>query len=200
MKRTRWILPLVCLPALVISGAASAGWNPSAWMAIHVKPHGTSCTDGFPTFTSCSQITTTYWDTGDIDVIPVLYNLLEYTQIGIAMDWPAEWGTMSWVRCKGDGQIGTLTDPNTYARIYWSTCQHAWSVAPGYGWLYATGQGWVGSSVTIRSLVYDCQPTPDADRACPGWSGIGGVIGNDPCSASATEQTSWGRVKAIFGE
>jgi hypothetical protein len=200
MKRTWWVLPLVCLLALAMSGAPGAGMNANAWIAFHVKQHGTSCTEGFPIFTSCAQITTTYWGAGDIDVIPVFFNLLQYTQVGIAMDWPPEWGTMSWVRCKGDGQIGTLTDPNTYARIYWSTCQQGWSVAPGYGWLHATGPGFVGSSFTIPSLVYDCEPSPQADRACPGWSGIGGVIGNDACSESATDETSWGRVKAIFAE
>lgn len=199
MKQGWRLVLAVSLVTIVLAGAASAGWNPAAWIAFHIKQHGTSCTE-FPTFTSCSQISTTYLGTGDIDVIPVFYNLNEYTQIGVAMDWPSEWGTMSWVRCKGDGQIGTLTDPNDYARIYWTTCQHTWSVAPGYGWLYAAGPGFVGSSMYMNSLVYDCQATNQADRACPGWSGIGGWIGNDPCTASATDETSWGRVKAIFGK
>jgi hypothetical protein len=201
MRRTCLIgLAIVLLATL--SAPATASVNYLAKMAVHIKSHGTSCTDGFPTFTWCSQINTTYPGLGDIDVIPVFFDLVEYTDVGMALDWPAEWGSMEWTRCKGDAQFGTLVNPNDFVRITWSTCQRTYYIALGYGWLYATSPCFVRPSYLIQPrVVTDCQTPGDEDHACSIWSGVGGYYGDDPCQVdSGSDRSTWGAIKSIFRE
>jgi hypothetical protein len=199
MKRICRVALVVALAAATLSGPAAAGFNPFAKLAVHVKPHGTSCTGGFPTFTVCTQITTSYFLLGDIDVIPVFYDLAEYTEVGMGIEWPAAWGSMAWTRCKGDAQTGTLVHPNDFVRISWTTCQRSWSIALGYGWLGATSAGFVWPS--SLPWVADCQPSPEWDYACRVASAVGGYYGDDACVVdSDTDRSTWGAIKSIFRE
>ena len=54
---------------------ALAGGNPAHKVAIHVKAHPTSCTKAYPVFTTCSSIVHTWAAQGDLDVMPVFYDL-----------------------------------------------------------------------------------------------------------------------------
>jgi hypothetical protein len=85
-----WILA-GCLLVLTL-GTAHSGLNATHKAALHVVPHGTNCKT-IPAFTSCSGITTTYPGTGDIDVVPVFFDLNGCTFTVFGLTWPAEWGT-----------------------------------------------------------------------------------------------------------
>ena len=78
---------------------------------------------------------------GDLDVMPVFYDLASYSAIGFGLTWPAEWGTMSWTRCKGDLAVGGISIRGDGTGITWTACQTNWGVALGAGWLVATGAG-----------------------------------------------------------
>ena len=206
MKKTYVLIGLVSLVAVLALGTlAFAGQNISAKTAVHVKAHGTSCTQGYPTFTMCDQMITTWSSLGDIDVIPVFYNLVAYREVGLVVTWPPEWGSMSWVRCKGDAATGNLVHSGDYTDISWTSCQYKWSAAPGYGWLHATTRGSICTSRNISHwcIVIDCSPPPGPywDWTCISCSGVGGWIGDDPCMpSSGVEPSSWGGIKALFGK
>jgi uncharacterized repeat protein (TIGR01451 family) len=185
-----WIIAAVVVCALAIGAASApafAGGNPNVKAAIHIKAHPTSCTKGYPTFATCSSIATTWAGTGDIDAMPVFYDLVGYVAVGFGLDWPAEWGSTSWVKCRGDLAVGTIKDPGDGTGITWTTCQSSWSVSPGAAWLAATGSGRVEivpDPATGDLGVVDCAPSPGPylDRCVAAYgAGIGGASGDDPC-------------------
>ena len=200
LKKLMYACLVVVALVLILGAAAFAGMNQMGKVAVHVKAHGTSCGQGYPTFTKCTQIVFTWPSTGDVDVIPVVYELYAYTEIKLTLWWPPEWGTMSWVRCKGDASVGTFHNPYDYVDIHWTACQPGWSVAPGYGWLHAATPGMVCPLHPCAAV--DCAPPPGpyTDWLCAGsCCGIGGMVGDDPCrGASATGQSTWGQIKAMF--
>lgn len=190
---------------VAVPSAAFAGHNFGAKIAVHVKAHGTSCTEGFPSFNDCNDMITTWHDCGDVDVIPVIYDLIDYTSIRLVLYWPGEWGSMQWTRCKGNSATGDLVHPTDYTVITWDACQYTWAVGAGYGWLHTTSQGFVCGfdSQFNKCQVLDCDPTyPRWDFVCPTCSAIcGSYVGDDPCvSWSKTSETTWGAVKAAFGD
>jgi uncharacterized repeat protein (TIGR01451 family) len=178
--------------------------NPALKIATHVKAHPTSCTKSYPTFISCGQIKTTYAEIGDIDVLPVFYDLNEYALTEFALVWPTEWGNASFVRCKGDIAVGSITQPGEGIAIAWSACQYGWAVAPGFAWLGATSPGEiriVPNPATGDFGVVNCAPSPGPYYDYPmgvGKSGVGGVLGNDPCWPTRIEPSTWGAIKAMF--
>jgi hypothetical protein len=186
------------LVAVLCSHAFAFGPNFNAKIALHVKAHGTTCASGFPVVNSCDDMITTYPGLGDMDVIPVYYDVMEYTAVRFALNWPAEWGTMSWVRCRGDAAEGTIQNPDDYTHITWTACQQHWSEAPGYGWVHATSRWCL---YPHHATIVDCghwYGYPVTDYACPAASCVGGWIGDDPCvNLSATEPTTWGAIKAL---
>jgi hypothetical protein len=170
----------------------------------HIKAHPTSCTKNYPVFTSCTQIKTTYAEIGDIDVLPVFYDLNEYAMTEFGLAWPAEWGTASFVRCKGDIAVGAITQPGGGIAIAWTTCQYYWAVAPGYAWLAATSPGEiqaVPNPATGDYGVVNCAPEPGPyydHPICNSKAGVGGVMGDDPCRPTRVEPSTWGAIKAMF--
>ncbi|MFZ1947635.1 MAG: hypothetical protein WAW06_08815 [bacterium] len=183
---------------------AGLGHNPNHKVAVHCKAHPTSCTKGYPAFTACTSINTTWAPCGDVDVMPVFYDLTEVLVVEFAMTWPVEWYSMSWVRCKGDLAIGTVKYSGDGTAISWMTCQYSWALAPGYGWIAPTTPGYVNvvpNPATNMYGVVDCQPSPgpymDAPR-CVNKAGLCGFIGDDPCLATATEPSTWGQIKGMF--
>ena len=131
-----------------------------------------SCTKAYPTFASCEAISTTWANTGDFCAMPVFFDLVEYVAVGFGIDWPADWGTGSWVRCKGDLAVGGITNPGEGTGITWTACQNTWSVAPGYIWLAASGAGMVelvADPATGDLGVVDCAPEPRSLPRLPRW-------------------------------
>ncbi|MFZ1947634.1 MAG: hypothetical protein WAW06_08810 [bacterium] len=197
---------VIAMALMLVSTVAFAGLgnNPSHKVAVHVKAHPTSCTKGYPAFTACNQIVTTWVPQGDVDVMPVFYDLTEVLVVEFAMTWPVEWYSMSWIRCKGDLAIGTVKYSGDGTAISWMTCQTSWSIAPGAGWLAASGPGMVcivANPATGMYGVVDCQPSPGPYMDPPALvtcAGIAGMVGGDPCAAIATEPSTWGQIKSMF--
>lgn len=198
------ILVIALVLVFAISATASAGHNVMNKIAIHTKSHPTSCTKSYPSFTNCTQIITTWPGCGDLDVMPIFFDLVEITVTEFGLDWPDEWGTMSWVRCKGTIAVGGILYPGDGTAISWQTCQYAWSQAPGYGWLVAMGPGIVYPIpyfATGDIGVVDCAPSPGPYYDWPAGyysAGICGYIGDDPCAPDATVPSTWGAIKTLF--
>jgi len=195
---------VIAIALTFVATAVIAGGNPAHKVAIHVKAHPTSCTKSYPVFTSCSGIVHTWAAQGDLDVMPVFYDLASYSAIGFGLTWPAEWLTMSWTRCKGDLAVGGISNPGDGTGITWTVCQTSWSIALGAGWLYASGAGSVcpiPDPATGDIGVVDCAPSPGPYLdypMCLSCAGIGGVIGDDPCRPTATQPSTWGEIKSMF--
>ena len=207
VSRPVWIIVASLVLALVVgaaSTAAFAGTNPNAKIALHIKAHPTSCTKSYPVITSCSGIVFTWAPIGDLDAMPVFYDLAGFTLVETGLAWPeAAWGTGSWVRCKGDVSVGSITHTAVPANpaetaaqtngvaIGWSTCQSAAFVLPGFVWLLPTGAGTVTPApnpATEDYGVVDCSPEPGPYYQYPRAvyaAGIGGATGDNPCLAPA---------------
>jgi hypothetical protein len=189
--------------ALSVTALAGNGHNPIIKIGMHTKAHPTSCTKGYPVFTSCSNIITTT-ALCEFDVMPVFFDLVEVTVTEFGLTWPAEWGTMSWVRCKGTIAVGGILNPGEGTAISFQTCQYSWSIAPGYGWLIATGPGTVTPIPYFATGDYgvvDCQPSPGPYYdypVCIFSAGACGLTGDDPCFPTAVEPSTWGSIKSMF--
>lgn len=201
--KSAFVSLVVIAVVIGISAAAFCGANPNCKIAIHMKAHPTSCTKNYPTFTTCSQILTTT-ALCEFDVMPVFYELNEYTLVEFGITWPLEWGEDSWVRCKGTIAIGGIMGPNSGTAISWSTCQRSWSIAPGYLWMLATGPGVfsiVANPATGDCGVADCadSPGPYYDHAVATFSGgCCGSIGENPCTTTDVKPSTWGQIKSQF--
>ena len=211
MKKVLFIA--IALTLVLSVSAFAAGMNVHSKIAIHIKAHPTSCTKLYPTFTNCAQIVFT-WPNPDMingfDFMPVFYDLVSWGVLETGVIWPeATWGSASWVKCKGDVAVGSLqhsadtVDPtgNNGTAIGWSICQTLWAMAPGYGWLIATEPGRitpVPNPVSQAWFVVDCNGMYDVPF-CVSSAGIGqGMIGDDPCRATATVPSTWGEIKGMF--
>jgi len=189
----RGTVPLIALVLIVVGvcigtcAMVQAGANPEHKIAIHVVPHGLAC-KSLPTFTECSQITTTYSGTGDIDIVPVFFNLSEYTLVEFALTWPAGWGTCSYTTCTQTIDVGGILNSGDGIASAWTSCQTGWSVCHGYGWLNATGAGSISvvpNPATGDCGVVDCaaEPGPYYDRPDTTFcAGVGGGTGGNACA------------------
>jgi hypothetical protein len=199
------VLVIALALTLVITAAAIAGqgMNPLTKIGIHARAHGACKT--LPTFPACSSIITAIPAlNADIDVIPVLFDITQYTVAEFGMTWPAEWGTGSWSRCLGNIAIGTIHNPGEGTAISWSVCMYAWSVAPGFLWIFPSSAGIVTpipNPATGDMGVVDCTPTgvggPYYDHPMCIFS-AGFPAGDDPCEETAVEQSTWGSIKGMF--
>jgi len=126
----------------VLAGVARSPTYPYGLAAIHVVQHGTNCKTLTP-FQNTSQINTTYIGTGDIDVIPVFFEINGYRAIEFGLTWPAEWGSCSFTTCGTAFGEGSIINPGDDMFRLWSDCQLSWSAVAGYGWLTAQSSGQV---------------------------------------------------------
>ncbi|MFH1219671.1 MAG: FlgD immunoglobulin-like domain containing protein [Candidatus Eisenbacteria bacterium] len=166
---------------------AFAGQNLGCKIAIHLKAHPTSCTKSYPAFTACEGINETWVPTGDVDAMPVFYDLASYTTHEFGLTWPIEWGSGSWTRCKGDIAVGGILYSGEGTAIAWTTCQYGWGLATGYIWLAATGPGYVtpvANPATNQLDVVDCDFVTGPYQDFPiliSSGGVGGLTGDEPC-------------------
>jgi hypothetical protein len=209
------VLLIVVALTFVLTAAAFAGGNATHKVAIHVNAYPITC-KGMPVFTACTQIVTTYPLGGNIEVIPVFYDLAGFKLNELGMSWPeATWGSASWTKCKGDVAVGMITNSavpevpsQTIAQtngtaIAWSTCQSASAFsAPGFAWLFAADPGLicpVPNPVTRMMGVTDCSANALYDAPqCVSCAGVLGHVGDDPCRPTAVESSTWGEIKSIF--
>ena len=198
------ILVLAVALTFILSATAFAGQNLGCKVAIHLKAHPTSCTKSYPAFATCESIIATRAPLGDLDAMPVFYQLTSYTVHEFGLTWPIEWGSGSWIRCKGDIAVGGIVYPGEGTAIAWTSCQVGWGLATGALWLTATGPGYitpVPNPATMQIDVVDCTPTPGPYQDFPfcfNRGGVGGFIGDDPCLPTANEPSTWGQIKSMF--
>jgi len=196
------VLVIAIALTFVFTAVAFAGGNPLTKLAVHVKATGTTC-KSVPQFATCSGIVFDYEGGGDIHVVPVFFDMTEFTVIEFGLTWPAEWLTMSWFRCKGSLAIGTITNPGDGTAISYGLCQSLTNTACGYGWLIPTGPGLivpVPNPATGQMGVVDCAPSPGPYYDVPMCVSAGGYMmpGDDPCRPTATEESTWGSIKSMF--
>jgi uncharacterized repeat protein (TIGR01451 family) len=170
-----------------MASAAAGGANANSKLALHVVSHGTSC-KSLPAVADCSELVTTFAGTGEIDVIPVFYNLNETVVLEFGLAWPEEWGTCQYSTCWGNVSLGGIVNPGDGVVTTSFSCDSSWSIAHGFGWLGATSPGRisvVANPPTSEITVVDCQPEyPGSDwPAATFSSAIGGGMGDDPCAA-----------------
>lgn len=188
---------------LILSAVAFAGNNPNAKMAVHVKAYWDrqSCAN-LPVITGCADILTTYAG-ADASVFPVFYDLTEYKGCEYGLTWPAWTYSANFKSCS-DLTIGGIAWPGDEISHAWEECQPYTAVVTGYARLTADTPGMIcpipySASIPPGISVLDCAEGLDypCDIFC---AGVNGLTGDDPCSggASATEQSTWGEIKAIF--
>lgn len=180
MTRTA-VAIVVLLSAAGHSALLEAGTGRLGYAAVHVVPHGTSC-KSLPSLDYCYLINTAFIGTGDVDVIPVFFELCSYTAVEFGLSWPADWGSCSFVSCGTGTVAGTIRNPGDGIIKAWSTCQTRSSVPLGYGWLTAGGSGRVElvDPPWGKLGVLDC-----ADTLHPLFgafsAGVGWIPGDEPC-------------------
>jgi hypothetical protein len=185
---------------LVLSAVAFAGNNPIAKVAIHVRAHNAklACTLS-PAIVGCADVVTS--EPGfSVDAFPVFYDLVEYKAVDYGICWPAWTYSAAFTNC-ADLVIGAIVFPGDGASGAWFACETGVCV-PGFVWLYADGPGLICPCPyppTGMITLVDCNQGTDAPCGifC---AGVYGEVGEDPCDAgaSATEQSTWGEIKAIF--
>jgi hypothetical protein len=150
---------------------------------VHVVPHGTSC-KSLPPLDRCN-FNTSYIGTGDIDIIPVFFELDYYTVVEFGLSWPADWGTCSFMSCGSGTVLGNISNPGDGIVKMWQTCQVDWSVPVGYGWLAAQSPGRVTFTESPWVLgdrigVTDCAQKFSTLRGTFA-AGVGWIQGDEPC-------------------
>jgi hypothetical protein len=187
----------------VLSALALAGLNPAPKTAIHVRAHSAKagCTIT-PAIEGCEDIVTTLpAPTYSIDAFTIHFNLVEYLGTSYGVCWPPEWGSAGWNSCS----------PLTVGAVYYSGdgAAHTWtecdSIPPvvavsSYLWLYAYTPGMICPCPHPTSgvnEVLDCHAGKDIP-VCYFCAGVQGMIGDDPCDPTGTEQSTWGGIKAMF--
>jgi hypothetical protein len=196
---------VVALALVLVATTAFAGMNILHKLAVHVKSHPTSCTEGYPSFPSCVAIKDTYAGCGDVDVMPVFWDVVAFTEVEFGLRWSHPSASMLWTRCAGDVAQGTISHPGDGTIIVWSTCQTPFSVAPGYGWILVSSPEYIcpcPNPETGSFGMTDCSPAPGPYFDWPIWGGycggICGGIGDEACRPDAAEPSTWGAIKAMM--
>jgi len=187
-----FVLALSLVVSICVMGMAAtalAGNNPSAKVAVHVRPHSAKagCTTAFdPAAATCADLITA--EPGfSVDAFPVFFNLTEYKACEYSLSWPAWTYAAAFNNC-ADFVIGEITLPGEGASHTWSLCQAGMCV-PSYLWLYADGPGQIcpaGHPEHGFIYVLDCEDALDTPIAefC---AGVYGATGDDPCAEDEPE-------------
>ena len=189
---------------LGVAAPSSAGPNSYHKVAVHVIPHGVNC-KSLPGFARCSDIRTSYAGTGDIDVVPVFFDLKGCLVAEFGLTWPAEWGSCAYVSCIEGVAVGGIVSPGDGVATAWQECRNDWSISPGYGWLDATGPGRVSLVPNPKTNwigVVDCGEPAKRGYDWPAATfsaGVGGLAGEDPC-ASLAEPVKLALTNGLVGE
>jgi hypothetical protein len=192
---------IVYVCVLSVWSVLFAGNNPEAKAAIHVRPHipHAGCNVAI---NGCEDIVTTE-ASFSVDAFPVFFNLNEYKGCSYSLDWP-DWSYSAMFTSCSDFVIGYIYHPG-HAQVAvhtWDYCQTGMCI-PGYVWLYADYAGMIcpawPNTPGFCLCVVDCEGgfNPPVRTYC---AGIYGAIGDDPWCTNATEPTTWGDIKSLFGE
>jgi len=195
-------IPVIGLAlVLALSAIAAGGENPDTKMAIHVEIHSAKRTCGdLPAIAGCADIATTL-EAGvySFDAMPVFFDLTGITGAEYSLTWPDWYYSCAFTNCS-DLVIGDIAWPGDGISHTWNTCQMGYSVITGWGWFYAdhaglicpiphTGTGFIG--------VTDCDFISDIPIFVY-CAGVYGVMGDDPCAATAADAATWGGIKSML--
>jgi hypothetical protein len=191
------ILAIVLTLMLVCAAVVTAGTNPNVKAVVHVQAYNAkaSCAT-VPVFTSCEDFVTVLGD-ASIHALPVFFDAAGITGAEYALTWPGGYSA-GWTDC-ADFAIGGIAFSGDSISQTWSTCQMGWAVVCGLAWIYP-GAGYIcmvphGESGFIGVTDCDFQPDVPVGIFC---AGVGGETGDDPCTPTATEPTTWGGIKSMF--
>ena len=167
-------------------------------VAVHVEPHASrTCSKNFPAITGCSDIQYMI-EAHDVDAFPVFFDLIEYQGFDYSLGWPGQY-TCAFVTCS-DLTLGTITNPGDGISHAWYSCQPGPVALPGWGWIYEPGPAGIcvvphpeAGAINIG----DCSGTIRGPVIVT-CAGIGGALGDDPCSPTDVQPTTWGHIKAMF--
>lgn len=189
--------------ALVLAAGsmAAGGENPDTKVAVHVENHNAKRTCGsLPAIAGCGDIITALEASlYSFDAMPVFFDLTGITGAEYGLTWPDWVYSCAFTNCS-DLVIGDIAWPGDAISHTWSTCQMGYSVITGWAWFYAdcaglicpiahTGTGFIG--------VTDCDFIADVPTFIY-CAGVYGVMGDDPCAATATGARTWGAIKGMF--
>ncbi len=181
-----------------ITSVCGTPTNPIGKVAVHVELHASrTCSKNFPTITNCGDIQYTI-PYHDVDAFPVFFDIVEYQGFDYSLAWPGTY-TCAFISCS-DLTIGTISNPGDGISHAWYTCQAGHVALPGWGWIYEPGPAQI-------CVV----PHPEAGGInigdCSGMiggpleiscAGIAGAYGDDPCTPTGVQSTTWGNIKAMF--
>ena len=191
-------LVLVVVLIFALSATAFAGMNAGvAKTAIHVRPHNAKlgCT---VTITHCGDIVTT--EPGyNVDAFTIHFDLNEYLGTEYGVCWPSWTYSAAFTSCSGL-VIGDIVWPGDGASHTWTACMPGPVAVSSYLWLYADAPGMICPCPHPMSgiiKVLDCSEGID-EPICIFCAGVYGLIGDDPCEPTGTEQSTWGEIKALF--
>ncbi|MFC1799520.1 T9SS type A sorting domain-containing protein [Candidatus Eisenbacteria bacterium] len=176
------VLSIMAITFMVgISSLAFAGNNPSAKVAVHVRPHNAKLACNV-TIAGCEDIVTTE-PSFSFDAFPVFYNLTEYLGVQYGLSWPAWAYSAAFTSCS-DLVIGAVDLPGSGAAHTWTSCQSGVAV-PSFVWIYADAPGTVcpieyPDSDPPLLAVLDC--AENLDEPCGIFcAGVYGAVGDNPC-------------------
>jgi hypothetical protein len=182
---------------MIFSANAFAGLNSGvAKVAVHVLPHASrSCVKNFPTIAGCSDIITTE-TSSDVDAFAVFFDMVEYQGFDYGMTWPGLYSSV-FTSCS-DLTIGGIVNTGEGVSHAWYVCQNSAVAIPGWCWIYDIGAVCVVPHPAAGGpTIGDCHAGDDlpVGNFC---AGIGDSIGDDPCTPTAAEATTWGAIKGMY--
>ena len=193
------ILAIALALTLILSVAATAGQNPNVKVAVHVQAHNAkqSCL-ALPAIVDCSDIAFTYAGY-NFDGFPVFFDVVGVTFCEYSLTWPTWAYSCIFSNC-ADLVIGGIVNPGDGISHSWTNCQMTTAIIPGWGWWTADGPGMVCPIPHTESGFIgttDCEFIEDVPL-CIFCAGVYGMVGDDPCSPTATEASTWGGIKSMF--
>jgi hypothetical protein len=173
------------------------GENLNAKVAVHVLPHSgsRSCASGMPQIQDCQDIITTQpgWN---VDAFPVFFDLYEYRGFEYSLCWPGLY-SCTFNDCS-HLSIGQIIESGDEIAQTWFSCMPYSVAIPGWAWIYDWGMICVGPSMYNPDvIVLDCECDINMPK-CNFCAGIGGFVGDDPCTPTGAEESTWGEIKMMF--
>jgi hypothetical protein len=193
------VLVVAVALVFVLSALAFGGANPTAKTAIHVRPHSAKAGCVLtPAIVTCADIVTS--EPGlSVDAFTIHFSLTAHLGTSYGVCWPVAWGAAAFNNCS-DLVVGAIINSGDGAAHTWTACDYSGVAVSSYLWLYAYG-GMICPCMhpeTGMNEVLDCWQGKDSPICyfCAYAGGPG--LGDDPCSPTATKQSTWGGIKAIF--
>jgi hypothetical protein len=199
MSRISCHVSLILISVLVPLVTPSAGQNPNAKLAIHVKDHDSEQDCGNLTIVEhCDDVVSTY-PGYSFDLMPVFFDLNGVISCEYGLTWPLWTYDCLYTSCS-DLTIGSIDQPGDGISQAWNECQTGYTIIPGWGWFHATSPGRICPVQNPQQGylgIYDCDYGLD-EFQMTFCAGVNGAEGDDLCEAYGTERSTWGSLKYML--